>query len=171
MKKMYSLVNFVSALALLMSFMLGSCGKMDDTYRDFLKSGEIVYVAKADSLKVRSGRGRVELSWVLMDPKIEKVKIHWGNRQHFVEKELKKVNEVDTIRVMIDDLAEGIHVFELYTYDALGNSSVKSEISGRVYGALYEQSLTDANFSRYYKESNDLKIEWRENQPQELVGV
>lgn len=171
MKKIYSIIGFGPIIALLVSLILGSCEKMEDTYRQFLEDGETVYVAKADSLKVRSGRERIELSWLLSDPKIEKVKIYWNNRQDFIEKELQKVNEVDTIRVMIDNLAEGIHVFELYTYDGLGKSSVKAEVSGRVYGTLYEQSLTDANFSSYFKEGNDLKIEWRENQPEGLVKV
>lgn len=171
MKRIYSVIGLGPAIALCFSLILSSCEKMEDTYRQFLEDGETVYVAKADSLKVRSGRERVELSWLLSDPKIEKVKIYWNNRQDFIEKELQKVNEVDTIRVMIDNLAEGIHVFELYTYDGLGKSSVKAEVSGRAYGTLYEQSLTNANFSNYFKEGDDLKIEWRENQPEGLVKV
>lgn len=144
----------------------GSCGRMDDTYVQFLEGGEKIYVAKADSLKLKSGRNRVELSWLLLsDPKVKKYKIYWNQRRDSLENTISKSDDVDTLRVIINNLPEGNQTFQIFTYDDSGNSSVKAEISGRVYGSLYEKSLLNATISKVLRKSNDLKIIWNVNQP------
>lgn len=148
----------------------GSCGRMDDTYVQFLEGGEKIYVAKADSLKLKSGRNRIELSWLLLsDPKVKKYKVYWNQQRDSLENVVTKSDEVDTVRVIIDNLAEGNQTFQIFTYDDAGNSSVKAEISGRVYGALYEKSLLNATISKVLRKSDDLKIIWNVNQPAGLT--
>src|SRR5690606_14911646 len=68
-------------LALVATVML-SCGKMDETYRVFLKDGEYFYPGKADSLRAHPGDGRIQLSWLrAADPSVTTATIYWNNRQ------------------------------------------------------------------------------------------
>jgi hypothetical protein len=51
-----------------------ACSKMDDTYDDFIKDGEIVYVGRVDSARAYPGNNRMDLSMLLTaDPRISKV--------------------------------------------------------------------------------------------------
>src|SRR5690606_31024675 len=88
-----------------------------------------------------------------------------------IENRVEKTEVVDTISVKINDLAEGNQTFEIYTYDDLGNSSIKAEVSGKVYGDLYESSLLNATISELIRHSNDLMIVWNENQPEGLSHI
>ena len=73
-------MNKYFLLLLLAATAFQSCKKMDDIYREFYESGETVYVGKADSIKVRGGNERVELTWLLLsDPKVASYKVYWNN--------------------------------------------------------------------------------------------
>ncbi len=141
-------------LILVLAALLASCSKMDDTYKEFLKGGEIVYIGKADSAKADPGRNRIQLSWlVLADPKVTGAKIYWNSRLDSLVIPIKKTADIDTIRVMLNGLAEGTYIFEIYTFDDKKNSSMMTEVVGSVYGDLYESALltrplTEANFKR-----------------------
>jgi len=126
---------------LLLAAMMG-CKKMDDTYRQFVENGETIYVAKADSLIAHSGMNRVQLSWLLIsDPKVRSYKVYWDSRTDSLDGPVKKTDEVDTVRVMIDNLAEGVHYFEVYMFGEEGSRSVQATAIGRSYSAVYQESL------------------------------
>ena len=133
MKRFIFLVLSLSALAMI------TCNKMDSTYRDFIKDGQITYSARVDSLKVYSGRNRVMVTWrPISDPRVNKVKIFWSSRADSLEVPI--ATGKDTV-AYIEDLAEGNYVFDFYTYDEEGHQSVKSEAVGRVYDTIYERGL------------------------------
>lgn len=139
-------------LILVFAALLASCSKMDDTYKEFLKGGEIVYIGKADSAKADPGRNRIQLSWlILADPKVTGAKIYWNSRLDSLVIPIKKTADIDTIRVMLNGLAEGTYIFEIYTFDDKKNSSMMTEVVGAVYGDMYESALltrplTEASF-------------------------
>src|SRR5690606_26589276 len=98
----------VALLLCASAVILWSCGKMDETYKEFIEGGERVYVGKADSAVTFSGRGRVQLQWLAVaDPKIVQAKVFWSNRSFSKELAIDKTAGTDTVRVMIDDLPEG----------------------------------------------------------------
>lgn len=137
------------------------CKKMDDHYRQFIEDGETIYIAKADSIKVRGGDGRIEISWLLLsDPKVRSYKLYWDNRTDSLTGEIHKTSEIDTVRVMLNNMAEGIHYFEIYMYDKDGNSSVQAEATGSVYGPLYEESLLTRTFLSMRKIGSDIEVNW-----------
>lgn len=118
------------------------CKKMDDTYRQFVEDGEIVYVSKADSLEAHSGENRVELTWLLLsDPKVRSYKVYWDNKSDSIGGTVQKSAQIDTIRVIINNLDEGVHYFEVYMYGEDGNPSVQASVIGNSYGAIYQESL------------------------------
>jgi hypothetical protein len=122
--------------------MIAACGEMDEHYKEFLEGGEKIYPAKADSAKVHPGRHRLQLSWLIMaDPKVKRAKVFWNGRNDSTEVEIKKTSAVDTVKVMLNNLAETSYVFEIITYDNQNHASMVTEIVGNAYGDDYERSL------------------------------
>ncbi len=155
--------NIIYLLSLIFAFSVIGCGDMSETYSEFVKDGETIYIGKPDSIKVRSGKERVEISWLLLsDPKISKYKISWNNGENFLESDLVRSDRVDTVRVIIENLPEYIYDFDIVHYDDQGNSSVKSTAIGRTYGALYQSTLINRSIRSMLRvnDSKDLMIEW-----------
>lgn len=146
---------------------LHSCKKMDDTYRQFVEDGETVYIGRADSLKVRGGDLRAEVSWLLIsDPKVHEYRLTWNNGTDSIVNVVTKTDEVDTIRVVINDLEEKTHEFTVTMYDKYGNSSVKTNVIGKVFGPRYESSLVNRAFLSAVSEDNQVTINWTEPETQ-----
>src|SRR5689334_9815190 len=99
---------------------LFACSKMDATYDDFIRDGEIVYTAKVDSAKAYPGNNRMGLSMLLIaDPRISKVKVFWevSGRADSTEKPVQRTAGIDTVWFSFPNLAEGTYTFNIYTYD------------------------------------------------------
>lgn len=150
---------------------MAACKKMDDTYRQFIEHGETVYIAKADSIKVRGGLNRLEVSWLLLsDPKVDRYKLFWNSRQDSLEKTVTKTQDVDTVRVMLNDMEEGTHYFEIVMFDKDGNSSLPVETFGVVYGERYQSGLLGRTYRDIGRIENNLEVDWMPAEPS-LVGV
>lgn len=146
MRKIFQTSIALITLSIFTLLLIGSCEKMSDTYQQFLGEGETIYIGKADSVQVGGGNYRAEVSFLLMsDPKVDNYKLFWNNRQDSIVNPVTRTDGIDTIRVMVNDLLEGTHHFEIVTFDKYGNSSVPSLASGRVYGELYQASLLNSN--------------------------
>jgi hypothetical protein len=134
------------SIAVLVLTMLFACSKMDDTYDDFIRDGEIVYTAKVDSAKAYPGNNRMGLSMLLIsDPRITKVKVFWeaAGRADSAEKTVQRTVNVDTVWFSFPNLAEGTYTFDIYTYDNGGHRSVKTDVIGTVYGEKYINQLVN----------------------------
>ena len=154
-------------LILFISFCQVGCRKMNDIQKKFVDRGEITYIAKADSVEVREGQNRIELSFLLLsDPKIASYKIFWNDHLDSVKNAVHRTSEVDTIHVVLNNLKEGTHYFEIFTYDKVGNSSVAALASGRAYGDLYQDALLPRSYSKMIRNGNDLQIQWKESDVQ-----
>lgn len=126
----------------LIALSASGCKEMDDTYRQFVENGEKVYVGRADSIKAHSGKNRIQLSWLLLsDPKVRGYKVYWDSRSDSLEGTVQKTDQVDTVQVMVDNLDEGVHYFEVYMYGEDGTQSVETEVIGHAYGTIYQGAL------------------------------
>ena len=134
-------LKYVYIVILLAAF-FSSCSKMDE-YKKFTNGKEILYMPKADSVKLYPGRNRVKLSWRLIaDPKIVKTKIYWNNRTKYLDVPVNtNVSGARVFSVIVPNLEEGNYNFELFNFDMDGNSSIASLVSGSVYGNVYENAL------------------------------
>jgi hypothetical protein len=148
-----------------------SCSKMDDTYRDFIKNGEIIYPGQPEKLQTYSGNRRIDLSMLLTsDPKITKVKVFWNNGLDSAEKAVQRTSGVDTVRFSLNNIPEGTYTFNVYTYDKDGNRSVKSDIIGNVFGEKYISSLYNRTLnSATYIGGSKARLAWVESAEQ-MVG-
>jgi len=142
-----------------------ACSKMDDTYDDFIKDGEIVYMAKVDSVKAYPGNNRMGLSMLLIaDPRVSKVKVFWevGGQADSTEKTVQRTAGVDTVRFSFPKLAEGTYTFYIYSYDNAGHRSVKTDVIGTVYGEKYINQLVNRAIKSgtYDGATNTAAIKW-----------
>ncbi len=111
MKKSKLLTVVISIMYV--AFSLYSCGGMDETYKEFIVDGEIPYPGKADSAQVHPGYLRAQLQWLIIsDPNITECKVVVDGKRE-LDIPVSRTENVDTIRTMIDDLEEGIHVFNI----------------------------------------------------------
>lgn len=143
---------FVQAFAfLLIAGAISSCTTMDEGYKDFIKDGEISYTGKIDSLHIYSGRNRVQVKGLFIsDPKITECRIYWDNRVDSVVVPITRTQGVDELDVIIDDLVENVHNFEVRTFDKLGNTSIAVFKIGAVYGDRYQTSLYNRPIATKY---------------------
>jgi predicted secreted protein len=149
-----------SVLTLIIALCIfSSCDSMDDTYKEFIEDGQIIYSAKLDSINTYPGRNRILITWnPIKDPRITKVSVSWSNKKYSAEMPI--TSSMDTV-MMIENLDEGNYTFDFYTFDDKGNRSMKVEALGLVYGENYENSLLIRAIESMSLNDNILKITFR----------
>lgn len=149
-----------------------ACSKMDSTYRDFWKNGETIYPASADSLKIYSGKNRVEITWLILgDPSIKKAKVFWNNGADSLQVPISRTgNKVDTVKIVLENMQEGTYTFNIYTYDDKGNRSVGTTAVGKAYGDSYEGSLLSRIINSAFFLDDSLKIVWGDPADETSLG-
>jgi hypothetical protein len=145
-------------------FVCVQCSKYDE-YKKYMPNGEIIYPQKPSSVKTYPGKNRVQLEWVIVDPKVTSCKIAY--KQENIQKDTTVVipergtGSNDTIRVIVPDLKETAYVFEIVSYDDFGNVSIPVEVEEEVYGEIYETTLSNRLLKDYsYDKENGLQLEW-----------
>jgi hypothetical protein len=137
-----------------------SCKDMDSTYKEFLvPEGISTYPQRPDSLKIYAGFNRVEITWFkAKDPKVVKARIYWNNYTDSINVAIPA--DRDIIRVSVDDLPENTYTFYVKTFDAEGNTSVPSEITGTVYGNNYMAGLTNREITDALRTGQEGQATW-----------
>src|SRR3546814_11645609 len=119
--------NTTLSMICLAFVLVSGCAKQDDTYRQFLDKGEIVYVGKADSVQVFPGKNRLKLSWlILADPNVSKAKVFWINHSDSLEIPIIKSSGIDTVEIVITGLDEGTDQLERSEESRVGNECVST---------------------------------------------
>ena len=141
-------------------FVLLGCESMDDTYKEFIRDGEIVYVGTADSVKIFPGRNRLILNFLISDPTATKALVLWNNQTDSLGIPIQRVYQTDTISTELTGLKEGSYSFDIYTFDDEDNSSVVVNAVGNVYGDHYIESLLDTPVKgAYVNETDNTRID------------
>lgn len=149
-------------LLLLVGLMLKSCTGMDEVYKEFIKP-EIIYVGKADSLKVFPGNGRLIINFELTDPSITHATFYWNNKSDSAKMNISMEKTKEIISAKIEDLSEGTYSFDVFTYNEKGNSSIKATVVGRVYGEKFANALLDTPVKGAYVSDTDhtkVDVDW-----------
>ncbi len=140
------------------------CSKYDD-YKKYMPDGEIIYPQKADSVKTYPGKNRIQLEWVIVDPKVTSCKIFYeqGGVQESTTVAISAHSDYfnDTIRIIIPNLEETTYAFKIVSYDDFGHSSVTVEAEESAYGEVYEDALVNRTLkSKVYDINKGLNLEW-----------
>ena len=121
-----------------------SCNEtLEDTYSEFTKDGETIYIGKPQSVTfAASGVNKVKLFIEMSaDPKIEKGIILDNNGTVISEFDIDLASLTNNIVEVELELADGNYTLFVVVLDDVGNESVKQEVQLRVYGDKYESSL------------------------------
>ncbi|WP_439694933.1 DUF4998 domain-containing protein [Mucilaginibacter sp. AW1-7] len=136
-------------LLVLTAFIMSACTKMDDYKKKYEPNGPIIYPGKLDSVQVFSGKNRVLLTGLFTsDPKIVKYTVYWNSKQDSIVTPVTRTSGVDTARLYIPGLPEGVMTFEIRTYDNAGHISIPVTLAGNVYGSLYQSSLINRGIAK-----------------------
>ena len=137
-------MKYLYKIGLILSVVLtaGACSGQLDTIQEYLDAGETIYAAKMDSVDIRPGYNRVEVTGLLkygMDT--ERCVIHWTPDNDSLVVPVKRIDPVDTFRVFIENLPEGTYQFEIVTYNKSGYRSISTSKGSKTYGDRYISSL------------------------------
>jgi hypothetical protein len=130
---------------------------MDDTYIEFVNN--VIYPQKVDSLKAYPGDGSIKLQWLKgNDPMVIKAKVFWNNYTESMDVDIPAGK--DTITCVVNNLDESTYTFHVKTYDAEGNESIPVEITSRIYGPVYESTLSPRSLIGLSTFSDRVELIW-----------
>ena len=133
--------RYIVLLSLFALTLLAACSKMDE-FTEHTDGRAIIYPAKLDSIKVRSGKYRIQIEGVYRASSgVSELRIYWNSKQDSLRIPVKLTGKVDTVRYLIDKLPEGPVNFEIRSVDAAGRFSVPTYLVGNVYGDRYREGL------------------------------
>src|ERR1035437_2625874 len=142
-------------LLALLVLIMSACSKMDDYKSKFMAGGSLTYPGIMDSVKFLSGRNRVMLTGLFTsDPKIVKYKVFWNSKQDSIEVPVHRSSGVDSVKLIIPNLPEGMMSFEVRTYDALNHMSIPIRTAANVYGDQYASGLTNRAVAKAELQTN-----------------
>lgn len=138
-----------------------SCKDMTDFHKEYIKSGEIVYLAKMDSVISYAGKNRIQISGYLSNAyNVNKVMVYWNNRSDSMNFGYSKANDLDSLNLVIPNLIEKSYIFDIYTRNSAGNRSIKVSIAGTAYGNFYRSNLAPRTVNGFDSDGKLLKAMW-----------
>ena len=150
-------ITFLLVIGIIIGFM--SCRDQDEIYKKYLVPNGLTYPEQVKYFLVRPGNERIEFLWLRgIDPKVVKAKIFWNNYTDSTEIAIPPNQEV--ISAIINNIPENTYSFMIHTYDAEGNISIPVEVIGRVYGPVYQSTLTNRVLMGSLYDGLDLILNW-----------
>lgn len=148
---------FIAAAAI-----LAGCSK-PGMLDEVLGRGEIVYPGKADTVIVNGGKERLELIWTTTDSRITHYRVFWNNGADSAEVKAAQGHDQlsDTTRFLLERLPEARYVFNVVSFDASGNRSIKAEAEGATYGNMFRNALLNRGLRRaVVAPGGDAELDW-----------
>lgn len=138
-------VNFLRKFSLAIFILLFSCSEQEDADVEPVPE-PIVDNSEVSAIKVFPGRNRIKISWHLKpDVNTSNVKLYWNSKSDSLEIPVR--TSADTMEVMLTNMEEGDYAFKLYTSDGTNPPTYKLNVSGTVYGDIYEDNLQNRGIS------------------------
>ncbi len=150
-----------------------NCENINDFHDIYLEEGEIIYIAKVDSVDAFGGYERVLLRLYTKSPKITQFAIFWNQRIDSLIVPVENRVSPDYLDVIIENLEEKSYVFEIFSRDSKGHRSIVYEQIAEVYGEIYFSTLINhpIEYSEFYPDSASLSIDWFSSIDETEIGV
>lgn len=159
--------NYLSLL--LIAVMVQSCETMTDNYQQYIKDGETIYLAKADSVTSNPGNNRVLINCILKNAyNVNKVWVYWNDRHDSTSFDYAQTADIDTLKMMITGLEEKSYIFDIYTKNIDGNSSIKVTTFASSYGERYRLTLNPKVVSGFSCDTVNATMSWLSSDETEL---
>lgn len=175
--KKFHLKQLINLLVLI--YLLLSCSKETEGIitkdpsdeDDFIETS--VFNGYAKNLTGYSGHNRVKLVFEISSDSIEHFVVSWDNKSSEIFTKTINKNEASSgiIDVIIEDLFEGIHSFDILAYDKENNPAKKSRsIRLQVYGSNYISSLNTRDIKETtFIYNKDPILYWSDSYPKEIA--
>jgi len=117
-----------------------SCGKMEDSYKEFIKDGERIYAGRVTEVITTAGNEKLKITWKIpTDPNINEFRIFWNNNRDSLSVNFDRASyNKPMMELNINPLKAGNYYFNIRSYDLNGRSSVRTEFTGVSYPLGYE---------------------------------
>lgn len=131
------LSNVYIICIILFAFIMQSCSKMNDLHQKYLNNGEIIYAAKVDSVTPGTGRNRIQLGIAVSAQRIQSVRVFWND---YTDSTDVTIGSTGVFKKILTNMVEKSYIFECVSIDKFGNKSLPFEVTGKVYGDVYESA-------------------------------
>lgn len=150
----------------LFSIVIVACETTEETFEEFTKNGETIYVGAADTVIVAPGFEKLRF-WVAInaDPKISKGLLETNTNSFMHEFEVVRTRNGRDTTTFDLDLDEGEYTFSFYLMDDFGNRSVRREVPATVFGQKYRASLRNRGIPRINAFASEAIIRWSDAAP------
>jgi hypothetical protein len=91
---------------------------------------------------------------------VNTVKVYWNNRADSIVFDYSKTKDMDSLNLLIPNLEEKSYIFDLYTFNNVGNRSIKVSIAGTAYGDLYRNNMFPRTNNGFDFDGTQLKAMW-----------
>lgn len=167
MKKSTILSILVSCI-----FVLWACTGMNDNFDQYLANGEIVYIAKSDSVKIFPGKNRFLVNFWIKDPRAVSMDIQWNQGKSSQVVPIEKGHDITLpIEAYVENLEDGDYTLKFITHDAYGNQSVPDEYSVIVYGDTFQSMLISRGIKKKSVSGSTVTITWGSSFSNQEYGV
>ena len=126
----------------------------------FEQDGNRQYIAKPELIVTKSGKNRLQVSFVVPNNQITSAKVFWNNRQNSKDVPLSLATWPSTVNTVIGPLEEGDYTFEVILYNNNGSTSIPVKVTGTALGAKYESTLANRPIKDIFYENNIATIYW-----------
>jgi hypothetical protein len=157
---------------MVISAIVAGCVTMDETFEEFTKMGETIYVGSSDTVLTAPGYNKLRF-WVAInsDPKINKGVMESSDGAIKNEFDIVRTKSgKDTISFDLD-LPEGDYNFGLFLLDSRGNRSVRREFQAKVYGDKYKSGLINRGISDIEAYETRAVLNWSDNPPNAIGTI
>src|SRR5690606_15456787 len=160
---MKNTIKYIFRISLILPLFF-SCDNMNDLHDEYLQRGETTYLSRINEVQVYPGNKRAELVFVNNDSKAKTMTVYWRSRTDSVVYTIPDKSVGQELKIQLPDLPEDFLTFELVTTTAAGKSkSLATELSSRIYGDNYRESLNNRliDVAAYVESSNQHDITWK----------
>lgn len=151
------------SIALIMG-MYTACSDMNDSMDPYLSKGEIIYLAKPDSVKLFPGEDRFLMRFWLSDPRATELFVYWDQKKDSLIIPLQEGRSfADSIDIYVgreSGIQEKSYTLQLVTYDKHKNTSIQDEYNVNVYGELFANSIIVRQIKSAKYTSGTVRIAW-----------
>ena len=162
----------ILSLLVLGIWALSSCTGMNDNFDQYLSEGEIIYIAKSDSVKVYPGKNRFMVEFWIKDPRAIFMDIQWNQGKSSQQVAIEKGHDITKpVQAVVENLEDGDYTLKLISSDVHGNKSVPDEYSVIVYGATYQSMLMARNVKSKKVSGSTVTLTWGSSYSSQEYGV
>ncbi|MEH6304082.1 DUF4998 domain-containing protein [Olivibacter sp. CPCC 100613] len=172
MYKKYNKLAMQAFWCLMIFCLLLRCTPIDQHYKDFLDNAEKAYPGRVDSVVFLSGYNRGAIrSLISTDPRVVRMQIRWGDK-HVFDANIAPDEIAKNKTVLIPEIEEGTYTFDIRTFDAEGNQSMRTEVLGTSYGAIYSANLNNRIVDNIRQTEEGITVNWfPESADSSLLGT